>query len=262
MEQTRRQRELIKDQRQKIISQRRTARGFFSNRYILIVAVIEIFFRKYMGERYFTHGIFFAGLVGLLALRFWVSYPNFFSFVSYDVFLIAYVVMSGLHFTTLSKLKDMGIRRHSYYIGDSRFAFLGKYLNSKNPNFAAWVYIEPLVVFLLVVPIIMLTNSLLLGIGAVIGGARLWYENWRTVRDFRHDELDRLDGQIVSSHVAGTMDETTEVETLSPPPVPRTANIPIPPPIPLMDSEQDELTPMEALKRLNRKGNDTKNPEE
>lgn len=261
MEQSRRQRELIKDQRQKVISQRRTARGFFSNRYILIVAVIEVFFRKYMGERYFTRGMFFAGLVGLLALRFWVSYPNFFSFVSYDIFLIAYVAMSGLHFTTLSKLKNMGIRRHSYYIGDSRFAFFGKYLNSKNPNFAAWVYIEPLVVFLLVLPIIMVTNSLLLGIGAVIGGARLWYENWRTVRDFRHDELDRIDGEVVSQHVAGNMGGMTEDEELNPPPVPRTANIPVPPPIPLMNSEEEEFTPMEALQRLNKKRKNTDNPE-
>lgn len=256
---TRQERERERDHRQRIISERRTARGFFANRYILIVAVIEVFFRKYMGERYFTKGIFFAGLLGLLALHFWVSYPNFLSFVAYDFFIIAYVAMSFLHFSTLSKLEKMGIRQHSYYIGDSRFAFLGKYINSQNPNFAALVYIEPLVIFLLVLPI--MSYSFLLGIGAIIGGARLWYENWRTVRNFRHDELDRKDGETTSRHITNNMGEITEERTLSSQPVPRRASRPVPPPMPSMESEDEELTPMEVLERLNQKGKDPDNPQ-
>lgn len=245
--------------RNQLINERRNARGFFTDRYALAVAVVEVFFRKNIGERYFNFWVFFFAFLGLLALRFWVAFGNFWSFTGYDVFLAAYLVLGFSHLATQKRLASQGQRIHSWYIGDSRFAFLGKYINSKNPDFAAYVYIEPLVIFLLVLPV--LTYSILLAIGLVVTGARMWYQSYRTVKNYRHEEMDMEDSKQEAEHRSRTFEEPAPVQLSSPPPIPKMTNKPVPPPIPLVDDD-DELTPMEALKRLNQNRKETDKTEE
>lgn len=235
-------------QRRKLINEERTGRGFLNNRYVLIVAIIEVFFRKNMGVRYFTLPLFFAGFVGICLIRFWMVGAHYFELNRFDLFTGAYILFGVYNFYLQQRNARSGVIFHSWYTGDSQFAFVGKFFKAKYPTLFAYVYVEPLVILILVLPIA--TYSILLAIGAIVGAGQLWFQNYRLVRRFKNEELDRQDGRVVAEHVATTSFSEEVDDRASPPPLPRRAAVP--PPIPLSSSDHEELSPLEVLERLNK----------
>jgi hypothetical protein len=237
-------------EQQQIAAEVRTGRGFRTNRYVLIVAIVEVFFRTNMGKRYFTFQLFFAGLVGIGLIRYWMV-PFYFQLDWFDLFTFSYILLGLYHLYSQRRLSARGVVEHSWYVGSSNFRFVGRFFNSREPNYFALLYVEPLALLLLAV--VIFSYSLLLAIGSVIAAIQLWYQNYRLIRRLRNEEMNRQDGMIVSEHINATTFQQQDItDSSTPPAIPR-RTAPAPPPIPLPNSTQEDISPMEALERLNRK---------
>jgi len=152
---------------------KRKGRGFrriLTDRNHLIIGVFELFFRKNMGVRYFDKGTFIAILIGLLGMKFLLSFslilrwfdgilggfamaefmmPFPYPFCAFDAFILLCIPVGIYHLREQKRLRAEGIRINTDGMGYSRFAGLGKYLDSEYPQLAAYVYIEPLAAFAL-----------------------------------------------------------------------------------------------------------------
>lgn len=170
-------------------------------RYSVLVIIVEVFFRKFnMGERYFNGRSFLGGLVGLILLRFFKSMGQIivtwgsitFSNIRYfDAFIVAYIVMSLVHFITQWRVRGTQKEEHSYYLGTSRWCFIARGLGIKKYSIATLYVVEPLILFIMAFPI--LIYSSFLAVVTIFAAIRLWWENAKSINQFWQAELNRRD---------------------------------------------------------------------
>jgi len=256
---------------------RRGIYRIITNRDHLIVAFYEMFFRRGLGERYFNKGVLFALIMGLMVTRFFLNFrelgawfssviysglfvstdgllgasADHYPFCAFDLFIVITLLLGMYHLYDQKQMIKAGVPLHSYFIGISRFAFLGKYFNSKNPHAGAYVYVEPFIA--LVFGFFCLGHNFVLGLLAIWGAGRLWYESYHVVSKAYHEEKDIEDGDVKSREVKHHMEEVKQRQSSSPPPIPKHYKPSVPPPIPPIPDIDKDLTPMEALRRLNEK---------
>lgn len=270
---------------QKVIDEMRQRRGaakdaakkISSFRNAALVTLLEVFFRKDMGERYYSLKDFFQVLIGLAVLKgFFYMFGSgdgsgiedligpaalfgveetvrqAFPITEFDVFILIFIAMSGVHYLSVRRRKAEGRITHTYYMGDSRLAFIARLMKAERPHFAAYLYVEPLVVLLCVLPIF--SYSLVLGGLAVIGGFQLWWSNKKAIDYMKHQQLDQQDSRILATHASkAASTRSSEYSSLTPPPLPSTGGTPstlVPPPLPIQYEDDDDLTPEDALKDL------------
>jgi len=208
--------------------------GILSKRpYAPAVVVVEVFFRKAMGERYFNGRTFFGGLIALIILRFFLSLTPYALTIGERVFdrvhlIDGVILLYGL--LSLSHFIGQWRRRHrsgdpfrsqmsySYFIGRSRFQFLGKALRLRDPAGFTYRFVEPLIVFIIAVMAIPISFLIALAVGMT--AFRLFWENSRILALEWEEELDRRDGQILAKTQARQMRVSEGVEL---PPLPPAA---------------------------------------
>ena len=161
-------------------------------RYSVVVTIVEVFFRKNMGVRYFTWRTCLGGLVLLLLIRFAYSYPyvkpelwQYMALKLYrvDVFIGAYLLFSFYHFWQQWHYKEKGKNIHTFDIGDSRFFFIGRWFSSKKYATITYRIIEPLILLLLVIPV--LNISVIMGFFTFIAVFRLWWVNSTVLNEIK-----------------------------------------------------------------------------
>ena len=255
--------------------------GIITSRDHLIVAFYEMYFRRGFGERYFSKGVLFALILGLMATRYFLSFATLsawfggigyaafhdltdgllgasmehYPFCAFDVFILLTLILGLYHLYDQKQMIKAGLPLHSYFIGMSRFAFIGRFFDSKNPHHGAYVYVEPVVAFFFA--LFCFEHNLILGFLALWGAGRLWYENYHVVSKAYHEAKNIDDGDIQSKEVKQHMEEVKQRQASSPPPIPKKYRPSVPPPIPPpIPNIEDDLTPMEALKRLDEKENE------
>jgi len=260
---------------------KRKGRGFrrvLTDRNHLVIGAFEIFFRKNMGVRYFDKGTLIAILIGLIGIKGLLNYlgimkwisgiasalflglfemPQPYPFCVLDVFILFCLGMGIYHLKEQKRLRAEGRRINTDYMGISRFGEIGKYLNKENPQFAAYVYVEPLIAF--VVSFLALQHSFILGVIGMIGAGRLWYENYLVVREYKDMVYDMEDAATMSGHLEQKKEQDEQAikaartAATSPPPIRKQPPIIAPPPIPLMTNPNEEESAMDAIKRIKRK---------
>lgn len=177
-------------------------------RYSVLVIIVEAFFRKNMGERYFNGRSVLGGLVGLVVLRFFQSFDQSQAMVGevtfawvhfFDVFIIAYILLSLWHFIGHLRHRNTHKEEHSYYMGDSRWAFVARGLGIKRYSTPTFYVVEPLMLLLLAIPIFI--YSFFLGIITILAAFRLWWENSKSLNQYWQEELNRRDSLKYGRHV-------------------------------------------------------------
>lgn len=180
-------------------------------RYSAVVSVIEVFCRVGMGERYFNGRNFLGGLVGLIVFRFFIASSKVHYF---DVFITLYILLSLYHFIVQWRRRAKRNSHYSYFLGYSRFEFIAKAMRFKDTQYVTYKFIEPLIVLLLVLPI--MTYSFFLGIVAIIGAGRLWWENSKVLAREWQEHLDRRDNEIYATHVRQNMTDIGDSKVIAP----------------------------------------------
>lgn len=266
---------------------KRKGRGFqriLTDRNNLIIGMFELFFRKNMGVRYFDRGTFFAIIIGLVGLKFLLTFFRSLAFLEGVVLnlllgdeLVPYplcYVLDGLillciglgiyHLREQQRLRAEGKRINTDYMGTSRFVELGKYIDKENPQFGAYVYIEPLVAFIMSF-LVFFNHSLILGILGFIGAGRLWYENYLVVREYRDMMYDMEDAKTLSTHLEQKQEQDEKAikaakekaaRAAMPPPIPKKAAPVMPPPIPLVSNPEEEISALDAIRQIKQEQKD------
>lgn len=201
-------------------------------RYSVLVTIVEVFFRKNMGVRYFTWRTCLGGLVLLLLIRFFYSYPyikpelwEYMALKLYyvDGFIGAYLLLSFYHFWQQSNYEAQGKDIHTFDIGDSRFFFIGKWFSSKKYAHITYRIIEPLILLLLVVPV--LSISLLMGFFTFVTVFRLWWVNSTVLNQIKRRGWNIIDRKIEAGELQYRMsqkraqEKQTVVQPQSRPPI-------------------------------------------
>lgn len=267
---------------------KRKGKGFrriLTDRNHLIIGVYELFFRKEMGERYFDRGTLIAIIVGLCGLKCLLSFPSFyvwmtgaivptaisgvapapasFPFCRFDIFILICLVLGIYHLRQQRKARAAGRRINSMFMGTSRFRKFGKFFNEKNPQFGAYLFIEPVVA--LFVSFIAISHSLFLFLFGVIGAGRLWYENYLVVREYKDTMYDMEDAVTLSEHLSAQKEHDEReikkamMQASAPPPIPNTPPVFTPPPIPSNTNPDDNVSAADAVRRIKQKQKKNKN---
>lgn len=176
-------------------------RGFLAARQNSQRAVFDMLFRRQLGENYFNRAIFFAVMITLVSLKFFLDFSAYkkwwngemirkelgnrmvemvdapFPFCVMDAFIILILISGIYHLIEQKKRKGQGIVVDSDFRGVSRFTALGKHLKPEAPEFGATLFIEPLIAF--GASLLLFTqHSLTFGIIALGAAGKFWYENY------------------------------------------------------------------------------------
>ena len=246
--------------------------------------VMQVFFRYRMGERYFSFKTLRGGLYVLLVVRFLfffgADFTSGYPFHGLDIALILYLLLGFWQLIQHRRLASKGQSIHSYFIGYSRFFFIGKALimvlnliislpfrlfqakpfqfRPKSAYYLTYTLIEPLITLALAAMFYFYLKSPVAALLCAAAALILFWTAINKVSSARQIYVDRADGQIFTQALQSDMVKANDkqmqrqgIRTKTPQSIP--VHSPLSPvrEVPPVQANHNTISVSDALKNLN-----------